>query len=269
MPDYLAIHDFAKRYRDIYKNHNTTESDVSDNFSEQCFELGFEMDCGKSFIDLFQSAPFYNPDALEEVIDDIVDTMLLGCAIFSRWRYVTHWEVFSSLLDERNRKWFLTAFDRLAVIALKSYKKQFRFRGELRKLQLISNNIGFGPIPLPSDIEVEQRLTIISGGRVWLSRYRYGAMGDRDKYELMDKLHLKIDTISIIQEVEQFFRKGYDIYSATDVGAWELRLTNTDGDIFKTHGALTSGHHALDALSDHIRKESGYRDLFVFNGGIS
>ena len=68
MPDYLAIHDFAKRYRDIYKNHNTTESDVSDNFSEQCFELGFEMDCGKSFIDLFQSAPFYNPDALEEVI---------------------------------------------------------------------------------------------------------------------------------------------------------------------------------------------------------
>lgn len=269
MPDYLAIHDFAKRYRDIYTNHNITESDVSDNFPEQCFELGFEMDCGKSFMDLFQNAPFYNPDALEEVIDDIVDTMLLGGAIFSRWRYVTHWSDFSSLLDDRSRKWFVIAFDRLAVIALESYKKQFRFKGELQKLQLVSNNIGFGPIPLPSDTEVEQRLTIISDGRVWLSRYRYGAMGGRDKYELMEKLHLKIDTISIIQEVEQFFRKGYDVYAATDVGSWELRLTNTDGDIFKTHGALISGYNALDALSDLIRRNLGYRDLFVFDGGIS
>ena len=269
MPDYLAIHDFAKRYRDIYTNHNITESDVSDNFPEQCFDLGFEMDCGKNFMDLFQNAPFYNPDALEEVIDDIVDTMLLGGAIFSRWRYVTHWADFSSLLDDRNRKWFVTAFDRLAVIALEYYKKQFRFKGELQKLQLVSNNIGFGPIPLPSDTEVEQRLTIISDGRVWLSRYRYGAMGDKDKYELMEKLHLKIDTISIIQEVEQFFRKGYDIYAATDVGSWELRLTNTDGDIFKAHGALISGHHSLDFLSDLIRREIGHRDLFVFNGCTS
>ena len=139
MPDYLRIHDFAARYRDIYAKHNTTESDVSDNFPEQCFELGFEMDCGKSFMDLFQNMPFYNPDALADVISDIKDTMLLGSAIFSRWRYVTHWEESSSLLDDRNRKWFVIAFNRLAVIALKSYEKQFRFEGELRTcLQIIS-----------------------------------------------------------------------------------------------------------------------------------
>ena len=269
MPDYLAIHDFAARYRDIYASHNTTESDVSDNFPEQCFELGFEMDCGKSFMDSFQNAPFYNPDALADVIDDIASTMLLGSAIFSRWRYVTHWADFSSLLDDYNRKWFVTAFKRLAIIALESHEKQFRFKGILKKLQLVSNNIGYEPIPLPRDTEVEQRLTIISDGRVWLSRYRYGALGDRDKYEMMAKLNLKIITTSIMQEVESFFQKGYDIYDATDVGVWELRLTNTKGDIFKTHGALISGHHALDFLSDLIRREIGHRDLFAFNGCTS
>lgn len=160
MPDYLRIRDFAENYQKLYANPNTTEDDVSDNFPEQCFAFGFEMDCGKSFMDSFQNALFYNPDALAEVIEDICDTMLLGGAIFSRWRYVTHWEDFSSLLDDYNRRWFVTAFKRLAIIALESYEKQFRFNGRLKKLQLVSNNIGYGSIPLPGDDEVEQRLTI-------------------------------------------------------------------------------------------------------------
>lgn len=269
MPDYLCIRDFAERYQKLYATPNTTEDDVSNNFPEQCFAFGFEMDCGKSFIDSFQNAPFYNPDALAEVIDDIWDTMLLGGAIFSRWRYVTHWEDFSSLLDDYNRRWFVTAFKRLAVIALTAHEKQFRFKGKLRKLQLVSNNIGYGSIPLPREDEVEQRLTIVSDGRVWLSRYKYGANGDSDKYELTVKQHLKIDATPLIREFEHFFHEGYDAHAATDVGSWELRLQNMDGDIFKTHGSLVSGHKELDLLSDSIRSKIGYHDLFAFNGATS
>ncbi len=269
MPDYRSIHDFAIKYRELYKSQKTTEADVSDNFPEECFALGFDMDCGKSFMDSFQSAPFYNSDALAEIIDAIENTMLLGNTIFSRWRYVTHWAGFSSLLDDYNRKWFLTAFNRLEIIALESIKKQFKFEGGLRRFQLMSNNIGYGPIPLPEGNEVEQRLTITSDGRMWLSRYRYGATGDRDKYELIKKKFQKIDSAPIINAFEKFFQCGYDIYSATDVGSWELRLINADGDIFKTHGALISGHQELDALSTLIRNKIGYRDLFVFNGDIS
>lgn len=266
MPNYLSIHDFAVRYQKLYKNRKTTENDVSKNFPEQCFALGFDMDCGKRFMDSFQNAPFYNPNALAEIIEDIGATMLLGGAIFSRWRYVTHWADFSSLLDDYNRKWFVTAFKRLAVIALTSHEKQFRFKGELQRMQLISNNIGYGPIPLPSDKEVEQHLTITSDGRVWLSRYRYGAIGDNDKYELIAKQYIKIDATRIIKEMEKFFQGGYDIYNATDVGSWVLRLINTDGDILRTHGALTSGHQELDALSALIRRNIGECTLFVFNG---
>lgn len=33
------------------------------------------------------------------------------------------------------------------------------FRGELQKMRLVANNMGYGPLP-PPDEEVEQRLTI-------------------------------------------------------------------------------------------------------------
>lgn len=62
MPDYLSIHDFAVRYQKLYENRKTTETDVSENVPEQCFALGFDMDCGKRFMDSFQNAPFYNSD---------------------------------------------------------------------------------------------------------------------------------------------------------------------------------------------------------------
>ena len=57
------------------------------------------------------------------------------------------------------------------------------FEGQLKKLQLISNRICYGPCP-ESDDEVEQHLTITANGRVWFSRYCFGENG---KYRLLQK----------------------------------------------------------------------------------
>lgn len=46
------------------------------------------------------------------------------------------------------------------------------FHGELQKIRLIANNMGYGPLPAP-DEEVEQRLTMTREGKVWLSRYSF------------------------------------------------------------------------------------------------
>ena len=44
------------------------------------------------------------------------------------------------------------------------------FHGEAYRIKLISNNQGYGPMPDPAQ-EIEQRLTLSSTGRVWLSGY--------------------------------------------------------------------------------------------------
>ena len=46
------------------------------------------------------------------------------------------------------------------------------FHGELQKIRLIANNMGYGPLPAP-DEEVEQRLTMTREGKVLLSRYSF------------------------------------------------------------------------------------------------
>lgn len=86
---------------------------------------------------LFLSGAFYKNDELDKVIDDIDDVAFLGSAIFSHWRYVTHWAHYSSLLDEEHRPWFITAFGRLAVITEEDVST-FIFEGNVQKIQLIS-----------------------------------------------------------------------------------------------------------------------------------
>lgn len=59
-------------------------------------------------------------DELNKLVDDIDDVALLGSAIFSHWRYVSHWADYSSLLDEEHRPWFITAFGRISSITFMS-----------------------------------------------------------------------------------------------------------------------------------------------------
>jgi len=115
MAEMSEIHDFAVKYHSLYVNPQTTNFDVKDGFAEQCLAFGFEMDCGNRFIATFSSGAFYENKELNKVIDDIDDVQLLGSAILSHWRYVTHWSC-SDLLGEKHRPWFITAFGRLAVI---------------------------------------------------------------------------------------------------------------------------------------------------------
>ena len=267
MADNMAIHDFAVKYHSLYVNPQTTEREVEDGFADQCFSFGFEMDCGNKFVDIFSSDAFYKNEELDKVIDSINDVALLGSAIFSHWRYVTHWSDSSSLLDEEHRPWFITAFGRLAVITEESAASTFIFVGKLQKIQLVSNNICYGPCPEPDD-EVEQHLTITADGRVWFSRYRFGSLGC--EHELIEKLNYSIPTDAtneIMAAVSGYFGDEYDIDFVTDVGSWDLVLTNTDGQTFKMTGPLCYDlHTASGGLSEIIRSKLERNDLFVFDG---
>lgn len=51
--------------------------------------------------------------AFSRVLRQIEDIGLLGSAIFSKYRYITHWAYCDNLLSESNREWFKMAFKRL------------------------------------------------------------------------------------------------------------------------------------------------------------
>ena len=62
----------------------------------------------------------------------------------------------AAILNPENRSWFILALSRLALL---SGENPFLVKGELRKIRLVSNRLGYGPCPEP-DEEVEQHITL-------------------------------------------------------------------------------------------------------------
>ena len=140
------------------------------------------------------------------------------------------------------------------------------FEGQLKKLQLTSNRICYGPCPEPDD-EVEQHLTITANGRVWFSRYCFGENG---KYRLLQKDTFTISSEAarrIMDECAECFSKINLTEYFTDVGSWNATLTNKDGQVFRISSSLGFDlKTANNSLSNIIRKNLGRDDLYVFDG---
>ena len=85
------------------------------------------------------------------------------------------------------------------------------FRGELQKMRLIANNMGYGPLPAPGE-EVEQRLTLTANGKVWLSRFSYH---DTAHNSLMS------NSLWIIVAWNPCFKKSLRTLPALNESAWQ------------------------------------------------
>ena len=141
------------------------------------------------------------------------------------------------------------------------------FTGTLKKLMLVSDGVGYGTVPDEND-EVQQRLTINSARDAWLTRYAYG---DGEKYRRIKREKLKLDA----DHLEDLFRAVTAVFGgdaedrfATDVGTWELELTNTDDETFQYVGAMCGDVlYEGRELSDILRDALGTPDLLAFGGG--
>ena len=141
-----------------------------------------------------------------------------------------------------------------------------RFSGQLTKIQLISNNMSYGPRPRPED-EIEQHLTITANGRVWISRYIYGEQESKLTLKEKENFTISCDDASFIMGVvAEYFKSDFEIPFVTDVGSWDLKLTNSDGMEYKVTGPLCRDLIVANGgLSDLIRSKVGRADLFVFD----
>lgn len=269
MPANKDIHAFAVKWFDKFRDTKTVSREVEDPaFADECFSLGFEMDCGKAFEAAYPGTKaFIDYRELDKIIDGIGNIYLLGSAIFSRWRYFTHWAgPGEDILGFENRSWFITALGRLESLTTDDETSSFVFKGIARKFLIISNNICFGPQPA-SDDEIEQHLSIMADGRVFFSAYAYGN-GTKHIKTRTKKFKIGAERAAyILKIVGDHFSDEYDLAFATDVGNWEMTLTNAENVPYHFRGSLCSDcDEKLDGISNMIRFNLNMPELLVFDG---
>ena len=261
------IYAFAKYYFNIYRNPKATNFQVEEGFADKCFSLGFQMDSGNSFCESYPNA-FNDAEELEKIIEEIDDPQFLGTAIFSQWRYITHWSYCSHPLDPEYRPWFICAFGRLMAITAEDNAPPFVFFGNVKKVKIHSNNVCFGYCPKKGD-EVEQHLTITEDGRIWLTRYAINEDLNFADYVKTEQKQFKIETDKaqmLLSKFTKYFRDEYEINFATDVGSFEMWIDDDEGKKAYFVGPLISAF-VVDGfdLSQLVRDTLNDQTLFVFD----
>ena len=136
----------------------------------------------------------------------------------------------------------------------------------IKKIQLISNSICYGPMP-EEDQEIEQHLTICSDGRAWLSRYCYG---NGDPYKLLSRQTKSIGKEwagKILSAVEECFAEGFIPDFCTDIGSWDLKITLDTGMVISYCGSLCKDDRIeWLGISDMIRKALADSTVYAFVG---
>lgn len=112
MKKQISITEFVDKYLNKFEDLESNDISFGDDFPDECEFFGFEMDCGNSFAEKYPGAD-YDGNALKKIISDVNDIKLLGSAIYSRWRYYTHWSLYEGLECEESREWFIPALTRL------------------------------------------------------------------------------------------------------------------------------------------------------------
>ena len=108
---------FSEKWIRMFKGPLSNSIEIEKDFGDECFKLQFEMDSGHRLQTMY---PEYNAMAslrgLKTVMLDINDIELLGTALFSKWREITHWSQ-ENILSEENREWFISALSRLKELS--------------------------------------------------------------------------------------------------------------------------------------------------------
>lgn len=120
----ISIKKFTEKYIDYFLNNFDPESasyyDLFDSrlFPHECWSLGFEMNCGKSITEAYGEEIWASEKDLSMVIDKMKDLRIMGSALFSKWRYFSHWSWDKA--TEEDKEWFLMLLRRMQELASES-----------------------------------------------------------------------------------------------------------------------------------------------------
>lgn len=120
-PDYEGkkeIFLFSDKWIKFFSSEYSETQEFEFTLGEECTSLGFQMDGGAEFLRLYPGSFDVQSNKLQTVINEIDDVDLLGSAIFSYWRALTHWSGQYELNDEI-RSWFLLILKRMRELTKK------------------------------------------------------------------------------------------------------------------------------------------------------
>ena len=115
------IEKFIDKYVNFFENEfgRTKESYYlffdNNDFPGECQALGFEMDCGHSFIVAYGEPAWNTVQGLKGSIDKINDIKTIGNGLYSQWRFFNHWSS-PSYANDDTKEWFLLLFQRLRML---------------------------------------------------------------------------------------------------------------------------------------------------------
>ena len=146
--------------------------------------------------------------------------------------------------------------------------KEEIFRGTLKSLHLNTEPSHFFSDP-DRLVELEQRLTITAKGRVIVSG-KFGPVWEKDGEKpetVIQELTISTaDTEKIFDRISRYFAKEHERYVVCDGGTWDLKLTNTEGEVFRFGGFIRYDHDSeLSKISKLIRKISGLKCIMGFD----
>lgn len=138
---------------------------------------------------------------------------------------------------------------------------------QIQKVRIVSNNICYEPEPLSED-EVEQHLTISASGRVWFTGYKYA--DGFDKFEICRRQQFAIGR-SVLKKILEFFSQYLNsdqlVCYATDIGTWEMEITDIERKVYTFRGSLCGGVTVGDVdFTQLLIEYLSINQLFAFDG---
>lgn len=107
-----AIASFARALGEQLEMRGVTALDRTD-WTERFRGFGFQMDCGNSYQERY-GLSIDDAEGLRRNLEQVVDIQILGNAVFSQCRYITHWALGGC---ERELEWLHLALKRLEELA--------------------------------------------------------------------------------------------------------------------------------------------------------
>ena len=142
------------------------------------------------------------------------------------------------------------------------------FKGKVKSLSLTTDPGYFPDVPASGD-DWEQKLTISSVGNVKLAREivvgDWSSNVETQKTTEKRKISAE-DTAKIFSRIGKYFSTYHDSNIILDGGTWELKLTNTEGEVFHFMESTCYNHRsALSRVSKFIRSVTGLENLLGFD----
>ena len=116
----ISLKEFTEKYINYFLNDFDPKSasyyDLFDSpdFPDECWSLGFDLDCGESFTMTYGREAWRSNKGLSSMINEMNNLEALGSGLFSKWRYFNHWAYEHATEEDKN--WFLMILKRMQTL---------------------------------------------------------------------------------------------------------------------------------------------------------